>query len=176
MKVKPNDIATLVELFAASDWDELHVEIDGLQLFLSTDPNARLAHSATPVATPVERVPLQSRSNSGEVAADHGAAAPVKKEAGVPAQSSVPSHSIPAHWVAVTAPNLGTFYRAPKPGAAPYVEEGQSVEATTELCLLEVMKLFTAVKAGVAGVVRRVCVEDGAMVEFGQALFYIERN
>lgn len=171
MKVKPNDIATLVELFAASDWDELHVEIDGLQLFLSTDPNARLTHSAAPVATQVDRAPLESRSNGGEAVADRGAAAPVKKETNVPAQASIPSH-----WVAVTAPNLGTFYRAPKPGAAPYVEEGQLVEATTELCMLEVMKLFTAVKAGVAGVVRRVCVEDGAMVEFGQALFYIERN
>ena len=57
----------------------------------------------------------------------------------------------PAHWVAVRAPNLGTFYRAPKPGAAPYVSVGQKVDAETEVCLIEVMKLFTYVLAGVSG-------------------------
>ena len=50
------------------------------------------------------------------------------------------------------APNLGTFYRAPKPGAPPYVSVGQRVEPTTELCLIEVMKLFTSVAAGVTGI------------------------
>ena len=58
----------------------------------------------------------------------------------------------------VRAPNLGTFYRAPKPGAAPYVAIGQKVEAETEVCLIEVMKLFTSVCAGVAGTVREVLV------------------
>ena len=82
---------------------------------------------------------------------------------------------IPSNWVAVTAPNLGTFYRAPKPGAEPYVQVGQAVGVDTEICLLEVMKLFTAVRAGVAGVVRRICVNDAEMVEHGQPLFYVER-
>ena len=72
------------------------------------------------------------------------------------------------------APNLGTFYRAPKPGAPPYVKIGQHVDAETELCLIEVMKLFTTVLAGVSGVVRQVLVEDAELVEFDQALFLIE--
>jgi len=54
------------------------------------------------------------------------------------------------------------------------VELDQEVEAQTELCLLEVMKLFTVVKAGVKGKLQRVCVSDGQMVESGQILFYIE--
>jgi acetyl-CoA carboxylase biotin carboxyl carrier protein len=81
---------------------------------------------------------------------------------------------VPANWVAVTAPNLGTFYRAPKPGAAPYVETGQKVRADTEVCLIEVMKLFTAVRAGTSGVIRQICVADGQMVEYGQTLLYID--
>lgn len=170
MKVKPNDIVTLVELFAASQWDELHVEIDGVQLFLSTDPNARLTHSSAPDTTTAGRAADEQRVDSREAASERRAAVPAK-EASAPAQASIPSN-----WVPVSAPNLGTFYRAPKPGAPPYVEEGQLVETGTELCLLEVMKLFTTVKAGVAGVVRRVCVEDGEMVEFAQPLFYIERK
>ena len=83
--------------------------------------------------------------------------------------------AIPDTWIAVKAPNLGTFYGAPKPGAPPFVVIGQAVNADTEICLLEVMKLFTTVKAGIAGVVRKVCVTDSAMVEFDQVIFYIER-
>jgi acetyl-CoA carboxylase biotin carboxyl carrier protein len=81
---------------------------------------------------------------------------------------------VPEGLVAVRAPNLGTFYRAPKPGAAPYVEVDQLVEPETEVCLIEVMKLFTPVKAGVRGRVVRICVEDGQMVDYDAPLFYIE--
>jgi acetyl-CoA carboxylase biotin carboxyl carrier protein len=81
---------------------------------------------------------------------------------------------MPAHWIAVTAPNLGTFYRAPKPGAPAFVEIGQNVGPDSELCLIEVMKLFTTLKAGVKGILKRVCAKDAEMVEFGDVLFYIE--
>ena len=76
--------------------------------------------------------------------------------------------------VPITAPNLGTFYRSPKPGAAPYVEVGQRVGEATEVCLIEVMKLFTSVRAGVSGRIAKTCVEDGEMVEFGAPLFLVE--
>jgi acetyl-CoA carboxylase biotin carboxyl carrier protein len=91
-----------------------------------------------------------------------------------PAPPVAPPSDVPLHWIAVTAPNLGTFYRSPKPGAAAYVDIGQPVEVDTEICLIEVMKLFTAVRAGVTGIVRRICAKDAEMVEFGQTLFYIE--
>ena len=89
-------------------------------------------------------------------------------------QAKVASARVPDHWVAVRAPNLGTFYRAPKPGAAPYVSVGQTVDADAEVCLIEVMKLFTSVLAGVAGTVRKVLVEDAELVEYDQPLFLIE--
>ena len=76
--------------------------------------------------------------------------------------------------VPITAPNLGTFYRAPKPGVAPYVEVGQQVGEATEVCLIEVMKLFTPVRAGISGRIAKACVEDGEMVEFGAPLFLVE--
>lgn len=60
----------------------------------------------------------------------------------------------------VRAPIFGTFYRAPKPGASPYVSIGQKVEPETELCLIEVMKLFTSVTSGVAGTVQKILAED----------------
>jgi acetyl-CoA carboxylase biotin carboxyl carrier protein len=76
--------------------------------------------------------------------------------------------------VAIKAPNLGIFYRAPKPGASPYVNTGDQVDQDTEVCLIEVMKLFTPVTAGISGKVVKICIEDGEMVEHDQALFYIQ--
>ena len=167
MTIKAQDIATLVELFEASQWDELHVELDGLHLFLSTDPKATLASATTPQSTSA-LAPIVASVAEPAVAVPTPATAP---KADV---QSIPVAAVPSNWTAVTAPNLGTFYRAPKPGAPAYVEVGQPVEPSSEICLLEVMKLFTSVTAGTKGIVRRICANDGDMVEFGQTLFYIE--
>ena len=69
---------------------------------------------------------------------------------------------------------VGTFYRAPQPGAPPFVEEGQPVGAGQTLCILEAMKLMNEVKADVEGIVRAIHVENAAAVEFGQLLFELE--
>ncbi len=74
----------------------------------------------------------------------------------------------------VEAPMVGTFYRAPQPGAPPFVEEGQAVGAGQTLCILEAMKLMNEVKADVDGIVRSILVENAAPVEFGQLLFELE--
>ena len=78
---------------------------------------------------------------------------------------------LPANAVIISAPNLGTFYRAPKPGSAPYVEIGGTVAVGDELCLIEVMKLFTSVCAQQPGRLHAILAEDGVMVEAGQPLF-----
>ena len=75
--------------------------------------------------------------------------------------------------VEVTSPTVGVFYRAPAPGYAPFVEVGSQVEADTQVCLVEVMKLMSAVPAGVAGVVAEICVDNGASVQFGDVLLRI---
>ena len=75
--------------------------------------------------------------------------------------------------VAVTAPMVGTFYRSPSPSAPPFVEVGSEVDAETQVCILEVMKLMSSVAAGVRGVVAEVCVEDAAPVQFGDVLFRV---
>jgi acetyl-CoA carboxylase biotin carboxyl carrier protein len=69
---------------------------------------------------------------------------------------------------------VGTFYRAPQPDADPFVEEGDTVEAGQTLCILEAMKLMNEIKADLDGTVRRINVENGQPVEFGQVLFEIE--
>jgi oxaloacetate decarboxylase alpha subunit len=76
--------------------------------------------------------------------------------------------------IRVEAPMVGTFYRAPQPGAPPFVEEGQPVGPGQTLCILEAMKLMNEVKAEVEGIVRTIHVENAEPVEFGQLLFELE--
>jgi oxaloacetate decarboxylase alpha subunit len=76
--------------------------------------------------------------------------------------------------IRVESPMVGTFYRAPQPGAAPFVEEGDTVENGQTLCILEAMKLMNEVKAESEGIVRRVCVENAAPVQYGDLLFELE--
>jgi oxaloacetate decarboxylase (Na+ extruding) subunit alpha len=76
--------------------------------------------------------------------------------------------------VRVEAPMVGTFYRAPAPGAPPFVEEGGAVASGQTLCILEAMKLMNEIKADLDGIVRKIHVANGDAVEFGQLLFEIE--
>lgn len=72
------------------------------------------------------------------------------------------------------SPMVGTFYRAPSPGAPPFVEVGQSVSKGQTLCIIEAMKLLNEIESDVSGTVKAILVENGQPVEYGQALFLIE--
>jgi len=77
-------------------------------------------------------------------------------------------------YVRVEAPMVGVFYRAPQPGAPPFVEEGDTVAPGQTLCILEAMKLMNEIKADSAGIVRTINVGNAEPVEFGQLLFELE--
>ena len=76
--------------------------------------------------------------------------------------------------VTIVAPMLGTFYRAPAPGAAPFVEVGSVVESGTIVCIIEVMKMMNSVHAGVSGTIAEIWVENAEPVEYGAPLFRVE--
>jgi oxaloacetate decarboxylase (Na+ extruding) subunit alpha len=76
--------------------------------------------------------------------------------------------------VRVEAPMVGTFYRAPQPGAPPFVEEGDAVASGQTLCILEAMKLMNEIKSETEGIVRTIHVQNAQPVEFGQLLFELE--
>jgi acetyl-CoA carboxylase biotin carboxyl carrier protein len=76
--------------------------------------------------------------------------------------------------VAIVSPMLGTFYRAPAPGEAPFVDVGARVEPDTIVCIIEVMKMMNSVAAGVAGTIAEIHVENAQPVEYGQPLFSVE--
>ena len=74
----------------------------------------------------------------------------------------------------ILAPMLGIFYRAPAPGATPFVDVGTRVDEATVVGLIEVMKMMNAVPAGVTGTIAKVCAENAELVEYGAPLFRVE--
>jgi acetyl-CoA carboxylase biotin carboxyl carrier protein len=152
--VSPEDIEAFVAIFEASDWEQVDLVIGDFELHLSKNPTPAPGLKGASSATVVSSV-----ENRG--------AAPQSPTAPPPGATG-------ANWIEIQAPHLGTFYRAPKPGHESFVEVGQIVSADTEVCLLEVMKLFTALRAGVSGVIRKICMPDATLVEGGQVLFMVE--
>ena len=76
----------------------------------------------------------------------------------------------------IRSPMVGTFYRAPEPGAEPYATTGTRVTPGQTVCIIEAMKIMNEIEAEIAGVVREVCVDDAQPVEFGQVLFRVDPN
>jgi acetyl-CoA carboxylase biotin carboxyl carrier protein len=155
---RPSDVELLIADFQRSGLRELHVRAEGFEIYLSNDAEAvgidhvgAVAQTATTSPPPVEQT----------------TAAPVS-----PPSSQLVA-AVPEGAIILRAPYLGTFYRAPKPGSAFFVEIGAHVTAETEVCLVEVMKLFTSVRAEVSGTVHAVLAVDGQMVEADQPLFAI---
>lgn len=169
MTISQNDLEVLVQLYEQSTWEELELQCGNLSLYLGRGEPGRKRLGGNALAGPVSA--KQLASPPVDVVAKP--ALPVAPASQTVTKSKVAGSELPEGCVAVLAPSLGSFYRAAKPGAAPYVEVGQRVEEQTDMCLIEVMKLFTTVQAGVAGVVQEVFAKDGEMVEFGQPLFVI---
>jgi acetyl-CoA carboxylase biotin carboxyl carrier protein len=156
------DVAEITRLLEDSNFSELHLELDGLKLSLRRQaPSADAAISE----------PAGSRS---AVPPSKPSAAPLSPGTATPLAAEDPRSSDSIH--VVTAPLLGTFYLAPKPGSAPYVQAGSIVEENTIIGIIEVMKLMNTVRAGAKGSVREILAIDGVLVEFGQPLLRIDKS
>jgi acetyl-CoA carboxylase biotin carboxyl carrier protein len=90
-----------------------------------------------------------------------------------PVPSSAPPGSTD-QFVPITAPMVGTFYRAPKPDASPFVAEGDSVEPGQAVCIIEAMKLFNEIQSEVRGRVAKILVDNASPVEYGQPLMLVD--
>jgi acetyl-CoA carboxylase biotin carboxyl carrier protein len=137
-------IRAVLKLIQETDVEEIEVEQDGRRVRIR-----RRSHHATPVAF-------------SEVAS-------VTR-----ALPSPPDARDTANLITVESPMVGTFYRAPAPGADPYVGEGEKVEKGTVLCIIEAMKLMNEIEAEVSGKVHSILVENAQPVEYGQPLFLLE--
>lgn len=100
-----------------------------------------------------------------------GQGAPPAAETELPARDTATDEL-----VTISAPMLGTFYRAEAPGAAPFVNVGTRVEPHSVVCLIEVMKMMNSVPAGVVGTIVEVCADNAQLVEYGAPLFHVETD
>jgi acetyl-CoA carboxylase biotin carboxyl carrier protein len=153
MTLTARDIAEISRLLEDSSFDELELEIDGLKVHLKRGgaPPARENGDIPRFLAKGDR-PRDSTNES----------------------PAVRTLARDPHLVEVRAPLLGTFYRAPKPGAPPFVEVGASVEPDTIVGIIEVMKLMNTVRAGTRGRVREIRARDGNLVEYGEALLLLD--
>lgn len=158
MSLTAADVVEIMRLVESSHFEELSIELNGTKLNLRRGSG------------PVEGRPLQHPSAVPPAAPTSTATQTVGTKAPVePAAVDSSLHE-------VTAPLLGTFYRAPKPGAPPFVEGGSTVEPDTVIGIIEVMKLMNSVRAGVRGTVAEILASDGALVEFGEPLLRVAKS
>lgn len=156
------EIKELIKAVSDSDIAEFIFEDDSADLRIvlrksmgvpATAPQATLA---APVAVPV---------------------APAAGEAPTPEASAVQQDEFDdPRYVTITAPMVGTFYRAPAPDAPPYVKVGDEVEEGQALCIIEAMKLMNEIESELKGRVVKILVENAEPVEYGQPLFVIEKE
>jgi len=144
MPLSEDDIREILRLIDESDVEELRVETEGFSLYVRRGESAARAEAELPQRAAAEPAPPSA-----------------------PAVTTDVLHT-------VSAPMLGTFYRAEAPGAPPFVGVGTRVESHTVVCLIEVMKMMNSVPAGVAGTIVEVCVENAQLVEYGAPLFHVE--
>ena len=165
-------IVLLVETLDQSTFDFLQMELGDLKVTIGKG-------SVPPTPATVPGVPAAS-----PVAAPQAAAAPVTPAPAVPVSApaaAAPSPSPAAGsegptadgTVAIVAPMMGRFYAKPEPGAAPFVAVGTEVNTDSTVALIEVMKVFTAVRAGVNGVITEICVQNEQFIEYEQVLFRV---
>ena len=148
MSLTAAEVAEIMRLVEQSGFDELTLEIDGTKISLRRGAPAAIAAAVAPAA------PVASAAATGKTAT----------------AASDPSLQD------LTSPLLGTFYRAPKPGAPPFVEVGTQVDADTIVAIIEVMKLMNTVRAGVRGTVAEIVAADGELAEYGATLMRIRKS
>ncbi len=175
MSLTAADVAEIMRLVEQSSFDELILEMDGIKLSLRRGAPAHSQPNAAPGVEPAAtslHPDSQPSNHNADVASGTSSSPPLQRapwtDANVEASADPSLHE-------VTSPLLGTFYRAPKPGAPPFVEVGSPVEADTIVAIIEVMKLMNTVRAGVQGTVTEIVIADGDLAEYGQPLLRVRK-
>jgi acetyl-CoA carboxylase biotin carboxyl carrier protein len=166
MEWTERQILETLRLIEASDYDEVKLESGDFKLHVrkSGAPPVAAELPASSAASP------RSSASPAPVAAVESTAPPAAGESAPPQVDA----ALPPGVVAIRAPMVGTFYRAPSPHAPPFVDTGASVSAEDTVCLIEVMKLFSTIKAGVSGKVARIVAHNAATVGKDEVLMWIE--
>ncbi len=162
------DVADILALLDSLPYDSLDVETSRFRLTLRRAPGGGWTEESRVLAEPAAVTPAP---NGAAEAGAPGPAEPGKADAAGPQDTGGGDADGLA---VVAAPLPGTFYRAPRPGADPFVQVGDEVAADTVVAIVETMKLMNSVHAGTAGRVARICAENGEFAPLGATLLLIE--
>jgi acetyl-CoA carboxylase biotin carboxyl carrier protein len=143
-------VKKLIELLEQSDVAEIEIH--------EGEESVRISRYSSMIPAPAA---------AAAPAAVPAAPAPATAPAEPPKEPEIKGHQ-------VRSPMVGTFYRAPSPGAKVFVDEGQSVKVGDTLCIIEAMKILNQIESDKSGKVRKILVENGQPVEYNQPLFVIE--
>lgn len=182
------DVDRILRLIDELSDVEIKLETDNLKLHVrkfsaASEPSSLPGFAGeTLAAAPADAAPLPAAPSEAVSAASRIAASPDReptapsrsRPASAIEESRPPISGEPSNIVAIRAPMLGRFYRAASPNDAPFVEVGSRIRPEDTVCLIEVMKLFNTVKAGLSGTIVEIIAENNAMVEYDQVLFTIE--
>ncbi|REE75592.1 biotin carboxyl carrier protein [Rhodococcus wratislaviensis] len=164
MNLQHADVRRILELLdTAEHLDSLDLRIGDVVL-----------QARKPGAAPVSVLPVEALAPTTATAAPAVPTPATAPAATVTASSSPAPSEVPDRMIAIRAPMPGTFYRTPAPTQPPFVEEGQQIDASATLCLIEVMKMFNTVPAPAAGRVHSILVEHGQAVEHEQILMIVD--
>ncbi len=159
MDLSYEDVQNILKIIDGSSLEELHLEIGDLKLVVR-----KRRGGAAEIQPPAAPAPSSQ-------AAEPAAVSPQP----VPTRSRVPRSAPPVEGeFELKAPMVGTFYRAPAPGAPPFVEVGSVVQPDEVVCIIEVMKLMNSIRAGQRGRVVEILAENAQLVEYGQPLIVIQ--
>jgi acetyl-CoA carboxylase biotin carboxyl carrier protein len=164
MSLTPDDVRDIVRVLDSSTVDELHVETADLSITLRRGDTAGVWGAETRVMR--EPHPLRTVEPSVHPA----------PPAGTPPPAADPTVGVREGLQPILPPLLGTFYRAPKPGAPPFVEVGTQVAPDTVIGIVETMKMMNSIYAGVSGVVAEICLGDGQFADADTVLMLVEAD
>ena len=172
MELNEDDVIQIIRYLDESNFNELRLQIGDLRIVVNRSGTSSPLPEFDINETPTDPLAAFARPIAPPRLAEEPSPSPV---------SNVPGTQAPAddttdrgRRVSITSPMLGTFYKAPAPGEPPFVEVGTMVDEDTTVCIIEVMKLFSTIKAEKKGRISRVSVEDGELVEYGQVLFVLD--
>jgi acetyl-CoA carboxylase biotin carboxyl carrier protein len=148
--VELKDIKAIIDLMKKNSVSEFELEKQDFKIRLKRLPNG----------------------GSGSAVFDEAGQITYVTQAQAPAPTPALAPAVPvSNEVEIKSPMIGSFYRAPSPESAPYIEVGTEVSPETVVCIIEAMKVMNEIKAEGKGVITQVLVENGKPVEFGQPLF-----
>jgi acetyl-CoA carboxylase biotin carboxyl carrier protein len=165
-----DDLLRIVELIKSSEqFSEFRLKVGEVEVELRR-------RGASPAAA-LPAAPAAAAPGEPPAVPATAAHAPRVATPPAPAPAAAASQAAQATWpegsVVIRSPMVGTFYRAPEPGAAPFTDAGRTVGEDDIVCIIEVMKLMNSIPAGARGTVTHILVEDGGAVQAGQPLIVL---